>query len=223
MKKYYDVEVIEKINLTKFFDNEDIKKSNKPLQITNKGIYAITRFYDAEWISKIILDNCKCDNCNYDNSKYDNSKCDFTITDCTGGVGGNIINFSKYFKIVYGIELNKITFNVLKNNIESLNIQNVILKNDNSINLIPFIKSDIVFVDPPWGGTLYKKIKYFNLKLGKIPISFLINKFYENKTIKYVVLKCPYNINTTHLFKYSNYNNIKIFKNNHIWIIIFSN
>jgi hypothetical protein len=208
MKKYYDVEVIEKINLTKFFDNEDIEKSKKPLQITNKGIYAITRFYDAEWISKIILENCKCN---------------FTITDCTGGVGGNIINFSKYFKTVYGIELNPITFNVLKHNIESLNIQNVILKNDNSINLIPFIKSDIVFVDPPWGGTLYKKIKYFNLKLGKLPISFLINKFYENKTIKYVVLKCPYNINTTHLFKYSNYNNIQIFKNNHIWIIIFSN
>lgn len=208
MKKYYDVEVIEKINLTKFFDNEDIEKSKKPLQITNKGIYAITRYYDAEWISKIILENCKCN---------------FIITDCTGGVGGNIINFSKHFKTVYGIELNPITFNVLKNNIESLNIQNVILKNDNSINLIPFIKSDIVFVDPPWGGTLYKKIKYFNLKLGKLPISFLINKFYENKTIKYVVLKCPYNINTTHLFKYSNYNNIQIFKNNHIWIIIFSN
>jgi len=209
-KKYFEVEIIkdENIPYEKFFHKDDILKSGNKLQLTNKSIYAISRFYDAQWITDIILNNCKSN---------------LSITDCTGGVGGNIINFSKHFKNVYGVELNPTTFQVLKNNIECLNLKNVFIKNENILNLIPIIKSDIVFVDPPWGGTLYKKIKYFNLKLGKLPISYLINKFYENKTIKYVVLKCPYNINTTHLFKYSQYNNIQIFKNNHIWIIIFSN
>ena len=209
-KKYFEVEIIKNDNicLEKFFHSDDIKKSNNKLQLTNKSIYAISKYYDAQWITDIILNNCQSN---------------LTITDCTAGVGGNIINFSKNFQYVYGVELNSVTFNVLKNNINCLQLKNVNLKNDNVLNLISLIKSDIVFVDPPWGGTLYKKIKYFNLKLGKLPISYLINKFYENKTIKHVVLKCPYNINTTHLFKYSNYNNIQIFKNNHIWLIIFSN
>lgn len=208
MKKYYDIEVLENVQLNKFFDKEDIEKSKNKLKITNKGIYAITKYHDASWMTNIILDNCKSN---------------ISITDCTGGVGGNIINFSKKFDRVYGIELNEKTYEILEHNVQSLNLKNVYLKNDNVLNMIPNIKSDIVFVDPPWGGTLYKKIKYFNLKLGKMPISFLINKFHENKTIKYVVLKCPYNINTTNIFKYSMYNNIKIFKKNHIWIIIFSN
>ena len=209
-KKYFEVEVIKNDNLAleKFFHSDDIKKSNRKLQLTNKSIYAISKYYDAQWITDIILNHCKSN---------------LTITDCTAGVGGNIINFSKHFKTVYGVELNSVTFNVLKNNVDCLELKNVHLKNDNVLNLIPLIKSDVVFVDPPWGGTLYKKIKYFNLKLGKLPISYLINKFYENKTIKHVILKCPYNINTTHLFKYSHYNNIQIFKNNHIWLIVFSN
>ena len=134
-KKYFEVEVIKNDNLAleKFFHSDDIKKSNRKLQLTNKSIYAISKYYDAQWITDIILNHCKSN---------------LTITDCTAGVGGNIINFSKHFKTVYGVELNSVTFNVLKNNVDCLSLKNVHLKNDNILNLIPLIKSDIVFVDP---------------------------------------------------------------------------
>lgn len=209
MKKFTNIEIIENISLHNFFSNEDIKQSKNNLKITNKGIYTITKHNDAEWISKCIIETL--------NTDFKN----MSITDCTAGVGGNTINFSKYFKQVYSVELNPVTYGILKHNVFSLNLKNVFMKNENIIDLISQINSDIVFVDPPWGGTLYKKIKYFNLKLGKMPISYLVNRFFDNKNIKYVVLKCPYNINTTPILKHCLYSNIKIFKNHNMWIIIF--
>ena len=56
-KKYFEVEIIKNDNipLEKFFHSDDIKKSNRKLQLTNKSIYAISKYYDAQWITDIIL------------------------------------------------------------------------------------------------------------------------------------------------------------------------
>ena len=58
------------------------------------------------------------------------------------------------------IEKNEIHYNLLKNNIEILNIDNIKLINDDFINYINLNnineKYDLLFIDPPWGGPNYK-------------------------------------------------------------------
>lgn len=198
-----------------FFDKEDIEKINEKknngqnikFQLTDKGIYSISKPDDANWI----IDCMK-------KSIGDLSK--FTITDSTAGLGGNTISFAKHFKKVNAVEINSIHFFVLQNNIQILDFENVTMINDNYLNKISDLEEDIVFIDPPWGGKKYHYIKYFNIRLGKIPISKVIN-ILHSKSVKYVVLKCPYNINVTDLMRSVDYESCTIYKSSHIWLIIF--
>ena len=208
-KKYLDPIVLENINLEKYFLKSDIelaRKNNKKLQITDKGLYSISKYYDASWITDIIGRFIS----NYTNLIVSNT----SIIDGTAGIGGNSINFAKYFSKVYAIEINQTHCDVLKNNIEALNISNIDIYFDNFLNIIDKIKSnsDIFFFDPPWGGKSYKNFKYFNLKIGKLPIQDVINILYDKK-YKYVILKAPYNLNISSLLENVKYENMNIHKN----------
>lgn len=209
-KKYMEPTIIQNINLDKYFTKEDIDKSilnNKKLMITDKGLYSISKYQDALWISEIIKKFLKWDNINIST---------ISIIDATAGVGGNTISFSKYFSKVYAIEINNTHYNVLNNNLEALSIHNVKIYNDNFLNIINdnncIIKSDIFFLDPPWGGKSYKNFKYFNLKIGKLPIYTIINLLFEKK-FKYVVLKAPYNLNLSPIYANIKYENLNVYSN----------
>lgn len=206
-----------------YFDINDINNSNNKLLLTNKGVYSITKYDDAQWITESIykyLSNISI--INIDEMKTFLYK--YNIIDTTACVGGNTLNFCKYFFNIFSIELNNIHFNVLKNNINVCNYNNVKLYNGNFIDILKKEKiiSDIVFIDPPWGGFKYKSFKYFNLKLGNIPIDIIISNLLIN--FKYVVLKAPFNINVNILVENIKYSNISIFKNNknNLLLIIFS-
>ena len=179
-------------------------------------MYSITKYYDAEWISNIIIDFLKIYNINTYN---------VNIIDATSGIGGNTISFSKYFLKVYSIEINNIHYNVLNSNLEALSINNVITYNNNFLDIIYDIKnkSNIFFFDPPWGGKIYKNYNYFNLKIGKLQLYTVINILYENN-FKYVILKAPFNLNISILhnnIKYKNMNIHNCSKNNMILIIFY--
>jgi len=208
-KKYMEPIILENINLEKYFSKEDIiiaKKHNKKLLITDKGLYSISKNSDAIWITSLIISFLKN---NLNTIKLNN----LNIIDSTAGIGGNTINFSKYFSKVYAIEINNTHYNVLNNNLDSLNIKNVETYNDNFLNIIDKFKSnDIFFIDPPWGGKNYKNFKFFNLKIGKLPIYLIINNLYDKK-YKYVVLKAPYNLNISPLIPHIKYENLNIHKN----------
>lgn len=218
-KRYMEPTILNNINIEKYFTRDDIQKSllnNKILKITDKGLYSISKHQDAKWISEIIKNFLKNENINIATS---------TIIDATAGIGGNTISFSKYFLKVHAIEINNIHYSVLMNNLEALSIKNVICYLDNFINIINnvTIKSNIFFLDPPWGGKNYKNFKYFNLKIGKLPIYTIINMLFEKK-IKYVILKAPYNLNLSPIYiniKYSNMNVFSNFKKNMIICIFY--
>ena len=218
-KRYMEPTILNNINIEKYFTRDDIQKSllnNKILKITDKGLYSISKHQDAKWISEIIKNFLKNENINIATS---------TIIDATAGIGGNTISFSKYFSKVHAIEINNIHYSVLMNNLEALSIKNVICYLDNFINIINnvTIKSNIFFLDPPWGGKNYKNFKYFNLKIGKLPIYTIINMLFEKK-IKYVILKAPYNLNLSPIYiniKYSNMNVFSNFKKNMIICIFY--
>ena len=218
-KKYIEPKILTDVYLEHFFDISDIqyaKSKNNNLQITDKGIYSISKPSDAKWITHMIVQFLKKQFHQDSNLLY--------ITDGTSGIGGNTINFSKYFYRVDSIEINNVHFEVLKNNIETLELNNVKLINDNFLNYVENTEkiSDIFFLDPPWGGKSYKNFKYFNLKLGKIPIYNIINVLFR-KGYPCVVLKAPINLNVSLVLAYCNYNNYFIYKKTHsnLLLIIF--
>jgi 16S rRNA G966 N2-methylase RsmD len=203
--------------LEKYFKPDDIQlstKNKKKLKITDKGLYSISKFNDAEWITNIIL--------SFLIEKKINKR---EIVDGTAGIGGNTINFARNFSKVHAIEINNIHYDVLKNNLDALSIKNVTLYLDNFLNILNILNNscNIFFFDPPWGGKTYKNFKYFNLKIGKLPVDSVINLLYEKK-FKYVILKAPYNLNISPIFNNIKYENMNIhsnFKKNMMLVIFY--
>ena len=207
--KYIQPIILENLDLEKYFSKEDILKSklnNGILKITDKGLYSISKYEDAKWISEIIIKLIEFN----ENKKAKN----MTIIDATAGIGGNTVDFAKFFKSVIAIEINNVHYTVLKNNLDILNIKNVSIINDNFLSVLDKIKdeSDIFFLDPPWGGKNYKNFKFFNLKIGKIYIYSIINILYSKK-YKYVILKAPFNLNISPLISSIKYQKLNIYKN----------
>ena len=215
--------IVNNFNPKNYFNDTDLKKlnENKKLKITNVGKYSITKPIHTSWIKSIII--------NFFKNKNINTK-SLNIIDSTACVGGDTISFSKYFKSVLSIEKNEIHFDILKNNINVLNLNNIQLQNNDFISYINNNKSynfyDILFIDPPWGGPNYKNIKNIDLFLENndgvnINLKDIINSFY--KKFKYIILKSPTNFNLKeddYLYKNISTN---LDKDNKILLIIFEN
>ena len=126
---------------------------------------------------------------------------EISITDATANAGGNTINFSLSKFNVNSIELSQKEFERLSDNVSQYNLNNVKLFNGNSLELLFNKKTiqDIVYFDPPWGGTTYKQYKLLGLSLDD-PFSTQYNdigdhidKLLQQNICKLVVLKGPYN------------------------------
>jgi len=208
-KLHKEPSLLENINLEKYFHKTDIETSilnNKKLQISDKGLYSISKYYDADWISEIIVKFLK--NVNIVSSNE-------TIIDATSGIGGNTINFSKFFKKVHSIEINNTHFHILNNNLNALGIYNVSTYCENFLNIIDKIDiygKKIIFFDPPWGGSSYKHYQYFNLKIGTLHIYDVLNKIYDCD-YKYVILKAPINLNLSMIYSNIKYQNMNVHTN----------
>lgn len=174
-----------------FPNKKNVDKSK--IQISNESKYSTTPPKDADRISKIIKTYfCKNNN--------DNNICDITVTDATSNVGGNTLSFAKFFTKVNAVEYNKIHCDMLKNNVN-------LYKYDKKVNIIcddytkvmMELKQDVVFFDPPWGGSDYRYKDKLPLKLGDILIQDIVNKL--KNTTKMIVLKLPQNFDFIEFFK----------------------
>ena len=158
-------------------------KDMNNLMFDNEGLYSISKPFDADQISTIIKEYCKF-----------NDK----IIDLTAGLGGNLLSFAKHFKSVIGVEIDKSRFDLLKNNIKCYDFKNIEIINDDCINHLKK-EADIYFLDPPWGGPNYKKMKNLELFLGENSLGEIIELLPKNKLI---VLKLPFNYDINLLKKY---------------------
>ena len=87
------------------------------------------------------------------------------ITDATACVGGNTVSFAKHFKTVQAIELDESRYHQLKHNLDLITtayggnyfLGEVRLYHGDCLSLCSQLKQDVVFVDPPWGGSAYKE------------------------------------------------------------------
>jgi 16S rRNA G966 N2-methylase RsmD len=169
------------------------------LKYDEEGLYSITHPKEADIISETIIEII--------------NKSDLNIMDITAGCGGNMISFMKYFKFVYGIEIDKKRYNLLKDNLNKYNSNYKIICNDAKNINYNKIDIDVYFIDPPWGGPDYKNNTNLQLYLSNIKIEDFVLMLPKNKLI---VLKLPFNYNI------NNFNNIikKILINNILILFI---
>jgi len=175
------------------------------LKYDTEGLYSLTNFNDADYISILLLENFT----NYINLK---------ILDGTGGLGGNTISFSKFFKNVTSIELNHDRFLMLKNNIEHYNLSNINLLNNDSVDYLfnNYTNYNIYFFDPPWGGPNYKYEQNISLNLGSKSLIDIILFLKQNTKEKIIVYKLPFNYDFNEFHQY----NYKLYKVKNYFIII---
>lgn len=222
------------INDNKFYLNNKISRifpvlknfSNfSKIKIDDESFSFITIREIADIISKIICHHLLQYNLNPQKIK---------IADYTAGVGGNVLSFSKYFKYIYAIEIDIKRAEYLENNIKVYGFKNIEVINKCSIDFnsddLININPNVIFIDPPWGGSNYKSNEKLLLYLGNKSIESIIvsiiDKFeicynsilitnskekYNNYNNKFIVIKLPRNYDIEFFYNYlkknDNFNN----------------
>jgi hypothetical protein len=174
--------------LNYFFPNQHgVDKTQ--LKIFDITLYSITMSKEADIISMTIKNLLKLDKINRD-IKMDN----IVITDGTANVGGNTLSFSSHFKKVNSIEYNHKTFEGLKHNCQTVyKRKNIEFYEGDCTKIIPKLKQDVIFIDPPWNGLFYKAYDKLHLKLSNVDCFDILSEWIDNKKAKLYCLKCPSN------------------------------
>lgn len=174
-----------------FPDVKGIDRSK--IKLTTEGIYSVS---DNAGSSKLV----------YLISKYFKTN-DLVITDATGNNGSDTIAMALKFTHINSIELDKVNFQVLENNVKNVyKLDNVDLFNGDSLDYLDKLKQDIIYIDAPWGGVDYKKSKNLELYMSDMSMGEIFNKFKYNS--KLFIYKLPKNydftnfIQTTMITKY---------------------
>lgn len=130
------------------------------------------------------------------------------ITDATSNAGGNTLSFSKYFRQVNSVEIDKETFDCLQHNMKLYGRDNITFYNKDYTQIMTELKQDVVFIDPPWGGILYKYYSTIDLYLSQISLHSIIKRLVEKGIV--VCCKVPYNYDFEPIFQEGYYSEIII-------------
>jgi predicted RNA methylase len=156
------------------------------LILTPEGLYSVTKRIDGErliaFLNGMIPDIRKQ-----------------TITDATACVGGDTLLFSLHFKKVESIEWKRHNMAALQNNVEVFGAGNVVLHEGDATRVFNW-KTDVLYVDPPWGGPDYRKLQNLELFIGSYRLDKWIEEILKRTDRpKTVVLKLPRNYNFARL------------------------
>ena len=166
------------------------------LKVTEEGSYSITRRRDAERIMYVLKGFLK----NISN---------LTITDATSCNGGDTINFALSFAHVHAIEINKENFEALTNNVKVYNLNNVTLHNGDSTKMFNW-NTNILYVDPPWGGKNYRQHEKLDLSLSNVRLDLWLGVILLRKNRpNHIILKLPFNYNFERFNRLINIDSIK--------------
>ena len=167
----------------------------KRFKLNTEAKYSITRPFEASQIMDFISFNFQ-KGLNFSGLK------NYVITDATSGAGGDTIKFSNYFKGVNSVELNKDTYILLLENIIEFECNNINQYNSDYTDIMLKLKQDIVYMDPPWGGTNYKDKKEIVLQLGHLKIEDIARKLFEKDPDLIIFIKVPLNVRTVEFEHY---------------------
>jgi hypothetical protein len=209
------------VDVSPFFQASDLARvhPNRSLQITDKGLYSITKPADVLWTNTLIQRVFQDRFPKQEMKEYD-------MVDGTAGIGGNTISFASLFREVHAVEYNDVHYEVLRNNIrEALALLNVMTYHENVIQWVDNqtinANKTLFFIDPPWGGRKYKLFKYFTLRLGRMFIQDFIQKLYR-QGYPMVILKAPLNLNVNVILHEVGYHQVVIERGLHMMLLIFS-
>ena len=112
------------------------------------------------------------------------------VTDATACIGGNSIFLLRDFKSVNVVEKDTDVFSTLMKNTKFLNCNHY---NCSYLHIMYALRQDLIFLDPPWGGTDYKKTNCIDLFLDNVNVLNIINNLYHYT--RYIAMKIPNNYN----------------------------
>lgn len=127
-----------------------------------------------------------------------------TIVDFFTGVGGNSIQFAKRSKHVIAIDIDPKRIDLAQYNAAIYGVGDQIdfIRGDSFV-LAPYLKADVVFMSPPWGGPDYLKERTFDMKTMLRPhdgnFLFSIGRGIASK----VVMFLPRNVDISELAELS--------------------
>ena len=163
----------------------------KNFLMNTQAKYSISRPYEAEQISKFICFHLR-------EKGLDPLNC--IITDGTAGVGGDSIKFSKFFKQVNAVEIDKDTFDLLNKNIEKFNIINIKTYNADYITIMSNLRQNVIYIDFPWGGIGYKNKKEVTLYLSGLSVDKIVEQLFLDNNL--IFIKVPFNVSTEFFQRY---------------------
>ena len=156
------------------------------LKLTTEGEYSVTRRRDSDKMMSII-------------TKIVGDLKNKTVTDATGCIGGDTIQFALRCLFVNSIEIKEENFRALQNNVGLYNLQNVTIHHGDCTKIFNW-KTDILFVDPPWGGPNYKENETLELYLSEKRLDEWLEEVLVKKIRpKHIFLKLPQNYNFSRL------------------------
>uniref|UniRef100_K3WXR2 Trimethylguanosine synthase n=1 Tax=Globisporangium ultimum (strain ATCC 200006 / CBS 805.95 / DAOM BR144) TaxID=431595 RepID=K3WXR2_GLOUD len=178
-----------------FFRNLDFETRSQ-LQIDDVAGFSVTEHESATKISEAILALFTSDDKWWPENPASSvrEKFPLTITDATACIGGNTISFCDYFTHVNAVECDLIRCQMLQHNLGVLKKTNIACIHASYLVVIEFLRQDVVFIDPPWGGPEYKDLAKVDLFLDDIPLYDVCRMLYG--LAKVVVLKVPTNFDT---------------------------
>ena len=119
---------------------------------------------------------------------------DLTFTDATACVGGQTVVFAEHFRIVNAFEIDPFRAEMLKHNVRVTGAENVNCYHaDLTQSYQKYPSQDIIYLDPPWGGSNYKKETDIELWLSNERLAHVAERL-APKT-RYILIKYPYNYN----------------------------
>ena len=151
---------------------------------SNVGLYSVTCAQQSRVIASL-LDKF---------FTYDDMK-KLTLTDASACIGGNVWTFAKKVKKIFAIEIDDINFECLKYNTNRLlNEQDakVELIRGSYLDYIDKLNQDVLFLDPPWGGTNEAKNELVYTHKGEtINVDDLLRDHKISTKTDILILKLP--------------------------------
>jgi len=125
------------------------------IQLDDVACYSVTEMRSADKISRLLVSMAKCGQAS--------SLCHLSICDAFACIGGNTLSFAKSFDRVDAIELDTGRYEMLAKNVNDVWQEwtagkvNPLHADCFDVLLHSEKRFDLVFLDPPWGGTDYSE------------------------------------------------------------------
>eukprot|EP01041_Mallomonas_annulata_P006949 gene6949-14109_t len=171
----------------KFYFSDLIPSIREQIQMDEVGTYSVTDMKSADLTSKLIIEKL-------DITLEEALRCVIILDGCAC-IGGNTISFGKYFADVTAIELSTARYEMLKHNLSIIGLDSKVKAiKGNFCEMIPSLQYyDVIFLDPPWGGTSYRAAEKVDIFMSEIPLIDICRQLIGKLNL--LVLKLPENFN----------------------------